>query len=212
MKHQAGRLLAVAECNAELALARLVSEELKNNEELKKRLKEKKLGADIAIVHRPARGGHSRVIIETLRNLCRRRAEEAKVVLFIDYEEGAASQSYTERLCSGEKRQVYSQRGASVLVCASMLDARDPRRGESCTLEVYAVVWRPRSEEVLSALGVLSDNPRDWGRVKRDPGYVARRLAGTPLPKAVAEALTELIKLIDEYRSCLDDLGCVRLL
>ncbi len=174
MKASSDRLPAVAECYAELALARLVAREL---EGLDSRYR-------LRVSHKPSRGGHDRIVVKTLRGA----AEHERIVLFIDYEEEFAARRYTEQLCSGEKRVAYSARGASIIVCKS----KKSIHGRS--LEVYAVVWKLRSEEVLAAATKLPNDPRSCRRVKNDPDYAKRLLKGTNIPSRVAETLKQLLE------------------
>jgi len=168
-------LPAVAECYAEQALAKLVSKEL-----------HKLAGYSLRVTHRPARGGHDRVIVKTLR-----AASSEKIVVFIDYEEEHASRSYTEQLCSNKPETIYQARGTALIVCHTR---KKPRKKETKkNIDIYAVIWKPRSEEVLSAIAGISRDPETRKRIKNDPSYVERLLAKTELPARTAAALHRLL-------------------
>ena len=127
------------------------------------------------------------------------KGEVDKVILFIDSEEdrSIASSHYTEQLCNEVKQVVYHAQGASVTICKKIIAPRQPRGAASKVTQIYAVVWRPRSEEVLKAATGHPRSREEEKRLKRDPNFVERLLKETIIPFKVAEALNKLLKSSD---------------
>jgi len=172
----ASKLPAIAECYAELALARLVNIELK----------ELGSGYYLNITHKPSRGGHDRIVVKALRGAASARYQ--KLVLFIDYEKEAAARHYTEQICRGEKKEAYKEGKVAIILCYSK------RKIKNRMLKIYAVVWEPRSEEVLETIANLPRDPKERKKIKNDSKYVERLLKDTGVPRRVAERLSELLE------------------
>jgi len=163
-------LVPVVECVAEKALARLIINKL-------------------GINRRPKHpGGHGKAISEA-RKLAKRK-EAHLVLLVIDYERGKDAERYTREICKEKLVRTHQVgRGTKILMCIKRLGS----------VPILAVVWDPRSEEVIeAATGPLKEE--ELQRIKSDEEFVRERIESSRKLLSVVEEAAALVRSLTQKR------------